>query len=288
VLGPHTLGTTGSYFIELQHPVRGLSLDDRYDGTEVFAASIWPGGDLAALVAPTAAWATGGVDDVPAGNPVGVDRPVVKLTVAADQTAWLEPVVYSYRVWIPETSQEIRVGSIAFRAGPGYALAPKVYCTYAELEAVAPEVAELAGRGDSGGFLAARGEARRRFEHLLQRHYRHPEAIRDDSLDHLLGHWTRSGAHDATLQGWLDGDRLVLTTPEGKAIRRWCALMAAWAILRREVGDKADGYLRRARLCKREADALVATITAEIDTTTTPDGVGDLFIPLATHDTLRG
>jgi hypothetical protein len=285
MLGPQYNDETRDYLLVLQHPT-GDSLAGDFTGSETFEAELWAGEDRTAI-ALTASWATPGEPNVPLGNPTTVDSPVVKLTVLAATVAGLEGV-HDWRVTIPATDTVVASGRITLVAAPGSATAPATYCTLREMKDLCPIIESLSGFADSAGFADARGMARVDFDHILQRTYRGPDRNDESSLDHLLDGGTRWGEHDATLQTWLDAGRLVLTTPAGKRIRRWNALMACYHVLRRELGERGDEYRSRAMAFKREADAMIGTLTAEIDTTTTPDGVGDLVISLACHDTIRG
>jgi hypothetical protein len=285
MLGPQTLDTTRDYLLTLSHPDERQSLAGVFTGDETMEGTIWAGEDQAELASFSAGWA-GSID----GNPTSLPNPVVGMTVTAGAISSLSPGVYEFRVTIPETATEIYRGQIDLRAGPGTATAPSTYCSVKALLDVAPEIANLQAVNDTAGFADQRQTARDMFDALLQSHYRAGGANTQTTLDHLLDGGTsfRTGANDATLQAWLDDDRLVLTTPDGRMIVRWNALTTAWLILKREMGGRGEEYRDRARSYKREADALAACITAEIDTTTTADGVGDIYISLACHDTLRG
>lgn len=252
-----------------------------YTNAAILSVRVWSGEDLAPVSAdelPTAEWVTDGSDGLvelyfPAAftEELTGGRWGVQLRIQADddvarQIAWLE---------VADT--------------PGAATPGKTYATRKDLLNVAPWVEQCQASSDLTGFADALHEATMQLDHVLQRHYTGTGENRQTSMDHMLdGGSFRSGAHDRTLQAWLDDNRLVLTTPDGRLLKRWVALMAAWMIGRREIGDAGADYREFAARCKREADAILPCVTAEIDTTTTADGVGDVFISLATHDTLRG
>lgn len=269
-------GSSGSWTVTL--------LDDEaeaittYTGSETLDASVWPGDDVEELFAPTAAWLS-----APAGT--------VTLTVSAVQSATLTPG--SYSVSLSVDTAIVRVGRLLVLPGPGgTADPPAVYGTYDDMRRVAGSwLADLQESGsDQTGFREQRGTARAWFDGILQRHYRRDTGIaRQDSLDHLLiGIGARYGEHDTTLQDWLDDDRLVLTTPAGKRIVECVSRYAVALVCEAQISGKPDDVWRdRARMFRSRAQNDVASITAEIDTTSTADGVGDLVIDLGTADRLR-
>lgn len=257
-----------------------------YTGSATLAATCWPGDDRPAAFAPTATWL-----DAAAGT--------IALGCAAADTATLDPGDYPVLLAITASGRTAKqvVATLRILAAPGSGTAPAVYGSYDELLRYAPWLARLKADSDQAGFAEQRARARTWFDSLIQRHWRGDRGYYggqspDDSLDYLYdrGRPYRTGAISTTLQGWLDAGRLVLTGPTGAAIRECVARKAIALVCAPQLGspDKETSYQALARRFAREADALASQITAEIDTTPTPDGVGDLAIDLSASDVLYG
>jgi hypothetical protein len=262
----------------------GISADP-YLGSETVTATVWPGGDMPETFAPSLTW------EDPDGQP-----PTLILAVDGDDTAELDAGDYFLQVTIDGSSRTI--GRFRLLATPGEGTAHPAYCTYSDMRRRAGAwLDNLLENSDLSGFLLERAEARQWFDHLLQRHNPRP-IYRSTTLDHLLPSWWGGGGqgrHDVTLQGWLDDDRLILTTPAGRRIVEANACYALYLACRGQITMEADDvYSRRARSFRSEAENIARGITAEIDTTYTAvdeeadpivyvgDGVADLLVDLGT------
>lgn len=257
---------------------------NRWAPGDTLTAACWRGDDQASSFTPTPTW-------------VSAAAGTMRVTIAGASTTSLAPGRYLIRVTATDVSDANRVfevwrANLDLLASPGSGTTPDVYGTYDDMRRVAGAwLADLQESGsDQTGFAEQRGAARAWFDGILQRHYRRDTGVaRQDSLDHLLvGIGARYGEHDTTLQDWLDDDRLVLTTPAGKRIVECVSRYAVALVCEAQISGKPDDVWRdRARMFRSRAQNDVASITAEIDTTTVADGVGDLVIDLGTADRLR-
>jgi hypothetical protein len=265
------------------------SLAGRYDGSEAFSAKLWPGDDIAAVATLDAQW-----DDSLPGNPHDQDRPVVLLTVTADALVGVTPGVYRCQVLILPAS-EVWSDLFEVRPAPGTATALPAYCTLQDCQRVAPWLGEIEEISPliQTNLAEQRQEARRWTDMLLQRHYRgerwygNADRPLETSLDHLFWGIRRTGRDSTTLQGWLDDDRLVLTTASGRQLVRANAYYAVAEALKPQIGAKGDvSYQQLAAICRGEAERIVRGLTVEVDTSDPADGIGDVPIDLSSVDVI--
>lgn len=250
-----------------------------YTGSATLVASLWPGDGQPAEFAPTVAWEV--LADLS-----------VRIVATAAQTATLAPGDYPVMVSVTEggaTQREIAC-TMRVLAAPGTDDPPTVYCTLNDMTTVAPWVENLRSPTDQAGFAEQRAQARVECDRMIQRHYRGQRGRRQTTLDYLMdgngvGCW-RDGSDDAALQAWLDDDRLILTGPSGLALVRWNALTAVAIVCEGQIDDD-DKYMMLAQKMRMRARELAANIVAQVDTTDTADGVGDITIDLGVADTLR-
>lgn len=247
------------------------------DSRTVYA---FTGDNQASAYAPTATWLSAGSG-------------TLTLSLAAATTATESPGWYQLVIDIGSGPARYHLGRLRLLAAPGAAPAIATYCSYDNMRQLAGAWIDDLVEMDSGqtDFAEQRGLARKWFDALLQRHYRRNTVTpRTDTFDDLLA-WGvpwRVGEHSAELQTWLDADRLVLTTPSGQTILDACAYYAIHLVCQSQVSKRADDiYQDRSRLFLGRANELAITITAEVDTTTIADGVGDLLIDLGVVDRLR-
>lgn len=256
----------------------------RWASGDTLTAACWRGDDQASSFVPTAAW-------------VSAAAGTIRVTIAAASTTSLASGRYLIRVTATDVSDSNRVfevwrANLDLISSPGSGTTPDVYGTYDDMRRVAGAwLADLQESGsDQTGFAEQRGSARAWMDGIIQRHYRRDTGVsRQDNLDHLLSApGVRYGEHDVTLQDWLDDDRLVLTTPAGKRIVDCVSRYAVALVCEAQISGKPDDVWKdRARTFRARAANDVRTITAEIDTTTVADGVGDLVIDLGVTDRLR-
>jgi hypothetical protein len=259
---------------DLGQPVSYLSADTP-------SAQFWAGDSTANLFTPTVAWI----------NPTAGS---VRVSWLAAAVASITPGDYTLRVRVTTAATSVIIerwrGSVRLAAGPGSQTNPAAYHTYSDMLQWAPWLEDLASRSGRSGFALQRGEARVWMDRLIQRHYRAPSDVRDDSLDHIYDglRRRRTGADDPTLQGYLDDDLLILTGPQGKAVIKACALYASALVAQAQIGagDDSEVYQKRAVMLFGMADDAVATLTVLIDTD--DDNVGDLAIDLSMVDVIRG
>jgi hypothetical protein len=289
-------GTTLIRIVELRYASddidgsyrRGDKVVGVYAGTEPLSMSVWEGSDQApeAVSSSTVAWHSAANGEIKvtldeantAGWPVGPLRLQLYLTVGGKR----------FPVFGDDEPQLLEV-----LPAPGVAVDLPTYASFADLVREAPWIRDLV-RSDPtrhSDFEDYLNQARIEMDSIIQRHYRGETIDRQANMDYLLDAPAyRSAATSTTLQTWLDDDRLILTTPNGQRIKRWCALYAAWRVSKTEIGDSdaATAYRKFGANCWHEANAMTSTLVAEIDTTDTADGVADIVVDFATADTLRG
>lgn len=236
-LGPQIRGTSRAYALVLGGPdggVDGSSLAGEFDGTEAFAARLWPGGDYATLATLPASW-----DASIEGNPAALDNPEVLLSIPAAAIASLESGTYQVEVILNPGVDDVLAwaGPIAIADGPGSRALPPVYCSARDLldEATWAGSLQDLGPGHAANFLKERAEARRevdrqvlaRWERETRRRGQlrawHPRRLADELA-----------TGRAALQAALDAGRLA---PDG-TLARVAALYTLHLICRSQVGTK--------------------------------------------------
>jgi len=174
-------------------------------------------------------------------------------------------------------------------AAPGSGTARTTKVTVQHLKKFYKNVQKLACKGDDPTFLEARADAWDWFCDLLHRHYRGCGSSWYGDATHFGAAFLypygiyRDGRRSADLQGWLDADRLDLTTPVLNAMAYHALAQILGGLV--EAGDE-KGYGEMAARFALLAESQVASITAEIDTD--GDGTNDLTITLGVADTLEG
>lgn len=277
------IGTARDLSLTAYDPDTGAVWSSRWAAGDTLAASAWAGDANAASWTPTAAW---------------VDATAGTFTVKWDGAATSSLAVGRYRlqVRVTDVSDSNRVhvlyeAWIKLTESPGAVAALATYVTYDEvLKWVPGWISDLQERDDQAGFAEQRNLARKWTDNVIQRHYRRDSFLpRQDTLDDLwYGYGLRFGEHDTTLQGHLDDDRLVLTTPAGQEIKRANAYYVAHLLAEGQIGTQGEtDWARLSSRYKRMAEATITQVTAGIDTTTVADGVEDMYIDLSVVDRLR-
>jgi hypothetical protein len=254
-----------------------------FDGTEPIAASVWPGDDRAQSFAPTVTW-------------LSAEDRTITVEWAGSATASMAPGRYLMELRIGSGSDApgVNVAYVDLQPSPGSGTAPKVYCTLDDMRRVAPWIDQVQTTSDQAGFAEQRAMARVDFDRVVQTRYVGAEFDRESSLDQFLDGLPEyeAGEDDATLQAWLDDDRLVTTGPTGEQVKRWNAYAAVAHVCMAQIGTGPDNqYSKRAAYFTAKADELLCGMTIGIDTTEDEDGegdgVGDIWIPLGRTRTIR-
>jgi hypothetical protein len=258
--------------------VRVITLLDRagdpvtsYTGAAVLVATLWPGDDQAAATTLDATW-------------VDPTEGTVRLALTAAQSAALDPGAYPVRLEITESGLTASAVVIVIEvlAAPGSAVAPPVYGTYQDMRSVVPWIHELRTDEDQAGFAEQRGVAREWLDSVLLAKV--PGGSASGPRDLVVGGGVSSRSWVADL---LDADALLLTGPDGKRLKRACALFACGEVLRHQIGSRGEtSYQTLAHDLRCEAESLVRQGRAEIDTN--DDGTGDLTLDLTTLRVARG
>jgi hypothetical protein len=263
------LGTSQSFLLTF------LQDDDSpvvFDGTEVMLAEIWPGSSYATLATPNCVWTTPG--DPTLGLAV--------LTVAASDTAGLDPAAYRIRVTIPEQSRLLWKGTIAFTASPGSTPLPPTYCSYADMSNLWPEIEQFSSDLQATQYLFQRSQARKWLEEIIQRSA--PRTRYEVLTSPKYGPWIWYGepGTDPVLQGYLDSNLLVVTD----RVKNICAKKALSLALATTVGvdSKTTAYQQAGRVFKVEAEAQLCGLVVEIDLNP-QDGYSDFRIAMGVTST---
>jgi len=239
-------------------------------------AKVWPGDDRAPILTI-------------AGDATDAATGYFAVTFAADDTASVAEGLYRYQVLATEGGTTVTVfdGRIRISGIPGTATAPTTYCSFEDMKRLAPWIEDLADADeDQAGFAEQRGEARKWLDVLAQKHYRVPGiGNRQTSLDHLLGYGDTVGDRDATLQGWLDDDRLILDDDVVRACAHYAIAEVCTGKLTPGTVGSGAGYSQFAAYHRAQARGKASTLALRLDTTETPDGECDVVIRLGTTNT---
>lgn len=247
-----------------------------FAGTETLAGRVWPGEGRPTLFAPGVSFVTPGAG-------------LIRIEVAAVQTAALEPALYRMQVTVTSAGQTAVCwdGSLRLTAAPGTEAAPVSYASYSDVRALAPWVDRLQDPDtDAEGFADQRAEARRWFDTLLLKHFRGagysslgPNGYQ---MNNLGGPW-RSGLTSDYLRDLLAGGALMVRDE----VVRCVASMAVSLICQRQVGQKGGGdYWRLAAWYRHQAEEMAKTLSAEVDSD--GDGRPNFTISIGATDTLLG
>jgi hypothetical protein len=242
-----------------------------YTGAAALAATLWPGDDQAALLTLSAVWVT------PSAG-------TARIGASASQTATLEPGVYPVRLSITASGvvSSAVVLQLEVLAAPGTALAPPSYCSFADMRSVVPWIGELITTEDQSGFSGHRGAARAWLDSVVLSKV---PAGRAAGPRDLVAHGGASSRQ--WVASLLDDDALVLTGPDGKRLKRACALFACAEVLKYQVGSRDEtSYQALAHDLRHEAESLARQGVAWLDAD--DDGIGDLMLDLSTLRVARG
>jgi hypothetical protein len=247
-----------------------------YTEADTLSAVVWAGEDATPLFNPTVIWQT-------------PSQGLALLTISAANTATLLPGTYRLRVDLTHAGRTFPVfdGLLELTGAPGVAPAPKVYCSYADMTAVAPWIGRLADETDLAGFAQERALARTWMDNLIQRHYRGATGAWDDThFGFPIGggaYFHRDGSHSALLQSWLDADALMLHP----AIVRANVYHAIARVAGSQISPGKDSpYADLAAKYDSLAERMAALLTVSLDTNA--DGVPDVTVRLGVADTLEG
>lgn len=244
-----------------------------FTGADTLVASVWPGDNITESFAPTMAW-------------VVAASGTATLTITGASTAALAAGVYRLSVWVTVSGAKylIHEGTLTLTAVAASGTQGTVYCTLDDMKREFAQVESIAGKSDQSGFREQRAEARAWYDSIILRHYSGQQTIVSQtrfSVDNSP--WQRTGLEDPTIRGYLDDDMLLVTTQ----VKRANALYACSRICAAQItADGSNEYHNLAARFLRQAENIVATTTAELDTDA--DGVGDIPIDLGSIDVLRG
>lgn len=242
-----------------------------FTGAATLAATLWPGDDQASLLTLTSTWVS-----APAGT--------VRISATAAQTATLTPGTYPVRLAI--TASGVVSSAVVFMlealAAPGTALVPPSYCSFKDMLAIVPWINELTTVEDQSGFAEQRGAAREWLDAVI---------LSKVPAGRAAGPRGLIAGGGASSRGWvadlLDDDALVLTGPDGKRLKRACALYSCAEVLKYQVGSRDEtSYQVLAYDLRHEAESLARQGVAWIDTN--DDDEGDISFDLGSLRVTRG
>jgi hypothetical protein len=255
-------------------PITVALMDDQgnpitsYVGTEALAASVWPGGNRPALFSPTAAWLVPG-----AGT--------ISVLVTAAETATLAAGRYPGSLDLTDGSGAVLEAyrwAIDVLDAPGTGVAPPAYCGFDDLlDYGRAWLRTLQDEDDQAGFAEECGRARSWLNDLILAGWTASNSLTlgDPGYGAVL---TGQGGRlpSVWLRQQLDAGALILR-PQVVEI---CALKALSLICRSQIGpgDKGQDFARMGRIYGVEANELVKTLRAEIDTN--QDGIPEFAVNL--------
>lgn len=242
-----------------------------YTGAEAPAFRLWPGEGWPTALAVPGAWN-------PAPNAVDV-------TIRGSDLASVEVGEYLAELIFDDGAGGIgwsgRFAVEPAPSGPG-GTPLRTYCGRADLLAEFPDAARYRRESDGLNFERQRAEAARWLEDALHARYR-PGASYDWSpaaASHRARIWWPTGTpgRSAVLERWLAEGRLVVNDH----VRRACAFHSLGLILARQfaAGHEESVQRKLGRQYLARAESELKTLVVEIDTSSPPDGRGDLSIDL--------
>lgn len=257
--------------------VNGAYVDDAatYTADDPLTCVLWPGGDLATVATLPASW-------------VDADEGTVQVDFPASAFTALDAGIYKAAVRLA-TSPPVDLAylEVELTVGPASGSARPTYITREDLEEEFPGLESMLGHvdADGTGFLKLRADARDWLDLLVLSHYRPCDVV--GPLQFSIPWIPTPPETNAWLADYLAGDRLLLTTPNG---RRLVRAQVAWVlakVFRRaaNASGQAGNLLDLSDFYARQADSLIATSIAEIDTN--DDGSADLTISFRSTVTRR-
>lgn len=276
-LDPLTIGIDRIYDCKLYQADSPTTAITTYTDSATFTASFYRGDDQASLFSPTCAW-------------ISASAGTFSVTFPSTSTDDLTEGVYRLDVFITENSIKSHAvrASIEVIATAGSGTAPATYCSYEDMLLWAPFIRDLVdSQEDQAGFAEQRGQARKWLDNIAQRHYRENGRYsnRQTSLDHLLGFGFTRGEISTQLKTWLDDNDLILDPDVVACVAHYAISLVLRRTLTGQKSQTTD-YSSYAAHFAAEANARAASLVLRIDTTSTPDGVPDVFINLGVTDTL--
>lgn len=231
--------------------------------TDTLATSVWAGTNEAVLLSPATAWR-----DPAAATFV--------ISFSDADTATMKSGIYEVRTTATRSTRTFRIfrGRLALADGPGTAVPRPTYVDITDLRKVCGWIERLQGEGDVEGFLDQCADAREWLDENILRNY--------------TGGWASlMGMHDVALNAWFGGsarktlnhnlfiaqqlaDNHLIVSPR---IRKVCALYACSLVFLSNLTSGKD-YLAMAAMYRHQANQLLVSTTAEIDTSgagTTPN-----------------
>jgi hypothetical protein len=280
-------GASGQLSLQVRRlSADGVGYEDAegvYTGSEPLSCSLWPGDDRAQAASLAATW-----EDAPAGK--------VRVEIPSATTIGLAVGAYKGAVTLTATARDVAYFRLEVESSPGSAAEPKAYHTYADLTAELPWVGKLANPNqDQSGFAELAGEARRWIDAAILRSvpsrnwpqlgFGYGGGLRGGSSGGCRS-WGPGGvygslgnAEDPTIAAALDANQLIITTATGRRFVQASVYYTLYKILRRAAGmQQSDELIAMAAEYKRDAEAMLNSCTAEIDTN--GDGVPEYVFPL--------
>jgi hypothetical protein len=247
-----------------------------YTTSDTLSAVVWAGEDASPLFAPSVIWQT-------------PSQGLAQLTIAKADTADLLPGTYRLRIDLTHAGRTFPVfdGLLELTGAPGVATAPKSYCSFADMKAIAPWIGRLADETDLAGFAQERALARQWFDNLVQRHYRGASGQWDDTHFGFpfgnAAYWYRDGSHSPLLQSWLDADALMLNPTIVHANARY----AIGLVANSQISPGKDSPFAELAAKHQSLAGHLATLTT-VSLDTDADGVPNVTVRLGVADTLEG
>jgi hypothetical protein len=260
-------------------PIQGVNRGNLsapvFKAGDTLTATVWAGDAQTAICEPQASWYTRG------GTQNGYEQAQALVAMTEVQSAALSAgSTYQMEVWLQVFGVAGRKvcfarASISVLAAPGLGTAPPVYCSLDDMAIQCAWIGQFQDLdNDQAGFAQQRGMAREWFDMLILR------AAPQGGMGQITSRqdwwsWGYSGvdprsgtglAVDRVLTDHLAANRLMTTTPQGKAVVRACAMYAVALVLRSQPDDsnrkQADVFMRRAQA---EATMIVAEVDINAD-----------------------
>lgn len=255
-------------------------LVNKYTGTEALSCVLWPGDDQVMTTTLSATWS-----DAPNGK-VSIAFPLATMTT-------LDVTWYDAMLKLADGSADLAAFRLEVTAGPGTAVAGKVYHTYKDLTDELPFVRKLADHlNDQSGFREIAAESRQWVDAAILRAtppIYYGLNVMQSYGEGSPGSLTYAGwydpygslglSDDPIIAAALDADQLVLTTSTGRRFVKASVYKTLSVILRHAVGMQTTNDLMA--MSKDYADMAERTLrscVAHIDTN--GDGYPEYVITL--------
>jgi hypothetical protein len=237
--------------------------------TDTLTATVWPGDDRAAVATPTAAW-----DDYATGKYL--------LTFADATTATVTPAKYRLRVSFTRGSRTgvLLDGWLVVSATKGTATAGQAKTTIDDLLRYAPWLDDLMSDSDQGGFQEQQARAFSWLVDVLCDRWR--PAGTASLGDRLVIGYDYADGPSVWLRGKLTAATSALVS-RGKTVEILAKKAIAF-VCEAQIGrESARDFAAHANAYHGDADSLLKTYRAEIDTKDTYDGVPTMTIHCGTQ-----